>query len=82
MFVCVTFSSKTGKVKREVEGQLKSMLKMYALQNTKANQISIVYEEETGVITAWLEGVANSIPKVMDFMVGSTLAEAGVEFVK
>lgn len=78
-FILVTFSSKTGKVKITLEGISCGLLKLYAFNNTKANQITIIYAEDTEEIMGWYEGKARDLPIIDNIMVGMTLTEAGVE---
>ena len=58
-YVLVRFSKKTGKIDIVMESITKSMLKLWALQNTTKTKDTIIFSEVTGDVVFYAEGTAD-----------------------
>lgn len=63
VFVLLRASKKTGKVNKCMTGITPALMKMWGLQNTRKNDITLIIERDTGRIVEVYTGTANGYPK-------------------
>ena len=76
MKIVIKFDGR-GKQMISLESESNAMLNMWALQNTKGKQLSIVTDEETKEITLVVKGNGSGYPKV--FKKKEEIAALGLE---
>lgn len=63
VFVLLRASKKTGKVNKCMTGITPALMKMWGLQNTRKNDITLIIERDTGRIIEVFTGTPDGYPK-------------------
>ena len=63
-YCLINFNRRRGNINKSLEGLSEAMLRMWALQNTKPSQDTIIFSKEDGRVVCYVEGRKDNFPKV------------------
>ena len=73
----ILFNRKSGRAVKVIEQPYgDALLKIVALNTTKASQDCIIFNDN-GIVTAYFEGKKNDIPTICEDMIGKSMEEFG-----
>lgn len=78
VYVLLRASKRTGKVNKCMTGITSALMKMWALNNTRKNDITLIIERDTGRIEECYTGTADGWPKREKLKPGANCTEMGI----